>query len=43
MVDARLLQIYDGERKMGDHNSVLRGTKNVVCITQLVNIVTTVD
>ncbi|KAH7062876.1 RNA pol II accessory factor, Cdc73 family-domain-containing protein [Paraphoma chrysanthemicola] len=29
MVDARLLQIYDGERKMGDHNSVLRGTKNV--------------
>ena len=32
MVDARLLQIYDGERKMGDHNSVLRGTKNVVRI-----------
>jgi hypothetical protein len=30
MMDARLLQIYDGERKMGDHNSVLRGTKNVV-------------
>lgn len=30
-VDARLLQIYDGERKTGDHNSVLRGTKNVVC------------
>jgi parafibromin len=30
MVDARLLQIYDGERKMGDHNTVLRGTKNVV-------------
>ncbi|EUC36573.1 hypothetical protein COCCADRAFT_34095 [Bipolaris zeicola 26-R-13] len=29
MMDARLLQIYDGERKMGDHNSVLRGTKNV--------------
>ncbi|KAF1939638.1 CDC73-domain-containing protein [Clathrospora elynae] len=29
MVDARLLQIYDGERRMGDHNSVLRGTKNV--------------
>ncbi|KAF2035129.1 CDC73-domain-containing protein [Setomelanomma holmii] len=27
--DARLLQIYDGERKMGDHNTVLRGTKNV--------------
>ncbi|KAH8709949.1 RNA pol II accessory factor, Cdc73 family-domain-containing protein [Phaeosphaeriaceae sp. PMI808] len=29
MVDARLLQIYDGERRMGDHNTVLRGTKNV--------------
>ncbi|OAL47909.1 CDC73-domain-containing protein [Pyrenochaeta sp. DS3sAY3a] len=29
MVDARLLQIYDGERSMGDHNSVLRGTKNI--------------
>ncbi|KAF1843385.1 CDC73-domain-containing protein [Cucurbitaria berberidis CBS 394.84] len=29
LVDARLLQIYDGERKMGDHNSVLRGTKNI--------------
>lgn len=29
-VDARLLQIYDGERRMGDHNTVLRGTKNVV-------------
>lgn len=31
MVDARLLQIYDGERRMGDHNSVLHGVKNVVC------------
>jgi hypothetical protein len=30
MVDARLLQIYDGERKMGDHNSVLRGSKPIV-------------
>lgn len=29
-VDARLLQIYDGERRMGDHNTVLRGTKNIV-------------
>ncbi|KAF2727636.1 CDC73-domain-containing protein, partial [Polyplosphaeria fusca] len=28
-VDARLLQIYDGERKMGDHNTVLRGHKPV--------------
>ncbi|KAF2877574.1 RNA pol II accessory factor, Cdc73 family-domain-containing protein [Massariosphaeria phaeospora] len=27
LVDERLLQIYDGERKMGDHNSMLRGTK----------------
>lgn len=32
MMDARLLQIYDGERKMGDHNTVLRGSKNVVRI-----------
>lgn len=30
MVDARLLQIYDGERTMGDHNTVLRGNKPVV-------------
>jgi hypothetical protein len=30
LVDARLLQIYDGERRMGDHNTVLRGSKNVV-------------
>ncbi|KAH7359526.1 RNA pol II accessory factor, Cdc73 family-domain-containing protein [Pyrenochaeta sp. MPI-SDFR-AT-0127] len=29
LVDARLLQIYDGERRMGDHNSVLRGTKSI--------------
>ncbi|EAT79120.1 hypothetical protein HBI56_166740 [Parastagonospora nodorum] len=29
MVDARLLQIYDGERRMGDHNTALRGTKPV--------------
>ncbi|KAF2125117.1 CDC73-domain-containing protein [Dothidotthia symphoricarpi CBS 119687] len=29
MVDGRLLQIYDGERRMGDHNSVLRGTKAI--------------
>jgi parafibromin len=28
--DARLLEIYDGERKMGDHNTVLRGTKPTV-------------
>ncbi|KAF1995450.1 RNA polymerase II accessory factor [Amniculicola lignicola CBS 123094] len=27
MVDARLLQIYDGERSMGDHNTILRGSK----------------
>lgn len=30
MVDARLLQIYDGERTMGDHNTILRGNKPVV-------------
>ncbi|KAL5115172.1 accessory factor associated with RNA polymerase II [Pleosporales sp. CAS-2024a] len=29
MVDARLLQIYDGERRMGDHNTALRGSKPV--------------
>jgi parafibromin len=29
-VDARLMQIYDGERKMGNHNSVLRGSKPIV-------------
>ena len=32
MVDARLLQIYDGERRMGDHNTALRGTKATVCL-----------
>lgn len=30
MVDARLLQIYDGERNMGDHNTILRGHKPIV-------------
>jgi parafibromin len=30
MVDARLLQIYDGERTMGDHNTILRGNKPIV-------------
>ena len=30
LVDARLLQIYDGERNMGDHNTVLRGHKPTV-------------
>jgi parafibromin len=30
MVDARLLQIYDGERNMGDHNTILRGNKPIV-------------
>ncbi|KAL1598620.1 accessory factor associated with RNA polymerase II [Paraconiothyrium brasiliense] len=29
MMDARLLQIYDGERRMGDHNTALRGTKPI--------------
>jgi parafibromin len=32
LVDARLLQIYDGERRMGDHNTALRGIKPVVRI-----------
>ncbi|KIV84408.1 hypothetical protein PV11_00191 [Exophiala sideris] len=27
VIDARLQAIYNGERKMGDHNSVLRGVK----------------
>ncbi|KAF2636844.1 CDC73-domain-containing protein [Massarina eburnea CBS 473.64] len=27
--DARLLQIYDGERRMGDHNTALRGSRGV--------------
>ena len=29
-VDERLMVIYDGERKMGDHNTVLRGSRPVV-------------
>lgn len=33
MMDARLLQIYDGERRMGDHNTALRGSKPVVRLT----------
>lgn len=28
-VDPRLLEIYQGERKMGDHNTALRGTKAI--------------
>lgn len=32
MADARLLQIYDGERGMGDHNTALRGTKAIVSL-----------
>lgn len=31
LLDGRLLVIYEGERKMGDHNTVLHGTKNIVC------------
>lgn len=31
-VDPRLQEIYNGERKMGDRNSVLRGIKPTVCI-----------
>lgn len=30
-IDPRLRQIYNGERRMGDRNSVLRGIKPTVC------------
>jgi parafibromin len=29
-LDGRLMVIYDGERKMGDHNTILRGSRPVV-------------
>lgn len=32
VIDSRLQAIYNGERKMGDHNSILRGIKPTVCI-----------
>lgn len=32
VIDARLLEIYNGERKMGDRNTVLRGIKPTVRI-----------
>lgn len=32
-LDPRLAQIYNGERKMGDRNSVLRGIKPTVCLS----------
>ena len=35
VIDARLQAIYNGERKMGDHNSVLRGIKPTVCNLEL--------
>lgn len=31
-IDPRLQEIYNGERKMGDRNSVLRGIKPTVCV-----------
>lgn len=31
VVDPRLQVVYDGERKLGDRNSVLRGAKPTVC------------
>ena len=31
IVDPRLQEIYNGERKLGDRNSVLRGSKPTVC------------
>lgn len=33
-IDPRLAEIYNGERKMGDRNSVLRGIKPTVCYLQ---------
>lgn len=30
-IDPRLAEIYNGERRMGDRNSVLRGIKPTVC------------
>lgn len=32
VIDARLQAIYNGERKMGDRNTVLRGIKPTVCL-----------
>lgn len=32
-LDPRLASIYDGERKMGDRNTVLRGIKPTVCLS----------
>jgi len=32
-IDPRLAEIYNGERRMGDRNSVLRGIKPTVCET----------
>lgn len=34
VIDARLQIIYNGERKIGDHNSVLRGIKPTVCLNR---------
>jgi parafibromin len=31
-IDARLQEIYNGERRMGDRNSILRGIKPTVCL-----------
>lgn len=33
VIDARLQAIYNGERKMGDHNTVLRGIKPTVRVS----------
>lgn len=32
VIDPKLQAVYDGERKMGDRNSVLRGIKPTVCL-----------
>jgi len=34
-IDPRLAEIYNGERRMGDRNSVLRGIKPTVCTAAL--------
>ena len=38
VIDARLQAIYNGERRMGDHNTILRGSKPTVCGHQAIRI-----
>lgn len=37
-IDPRLAEIYNGERRMGDRNSVLRGIKPTVCQTNFCSV-----